>query len=199
MAEHQVLVVLDAALAVEVDVEQLAGVECLRDAGSEVQPGHLFVADFRVHADELRALQRVDEREGVAKRRQQDVATGFVRLRLNREADDVPLVGHIVTQQVHGFAIAVESRADVLGRVILGTLAAAPHHEGLGSELCGEVEVAQHLAESEAANRAVVRREAAVLEDRCAEQVGGDHRNDEAGVGECLLEAVDLVLARGIR
>ena len=48
MAEHEVLVVLDAALAVEVDVEQLARPQRLGDAGGEVQPGHLLVADLGV-------------------------------------------------------------------------------------------------------------------------------------------------------
>ena len=43
VTEHQVLVELDAALAVEIDVEQLAGVQRLADAVHEVQPGHLLV------------------------------------------------------------------------------------------------------------------------------------------------------------
>ena len=68
VAEHQVLVVLDAALAVEVDVEELALVQRLGDAGGEVQARHLLVADLGVDADELGALERVDEREGVAER-----------------------------------------------------------------------------------------------------------------------------------
>ena len=56
----------------------------------------------------------------------------------------------------------------------------------------------QHLAQREAAHAAVVGGEAAVLEDRVAEQVGGDHRDDEAGVGERVLEPVDLLLALGV-
>ena len=50
-----------------------------------------------------------------------------------------------------------------------------------GAELGGEVDVAQDLAQGEAADAAVVGGEAAVLEDRVAEQVGGDHRDDHAG------------------
>ncbi len=57
----------------------------------------------------------------------------------------------------------------------------------------------QHLAQREPANRAVVGGEAAVLEHGLAEQVGGDHGHGHAGVGEGLLEAVDLVLADGGR
>jgi hypothetical protein len=57
VAEHQVLVVLDAALAVEVDVEQLAVPEGLGDAVHEVQPGHLLVAHLGVEADHVGMLQ----------------------------------------------------------------------------------------------------------------------------------------------
>jgi hypothetical protein len=92
VAEHEVLVVLDAALAVEVDVEELAVVQRLGDAGGEVEARHLLVTDLGVQAHELGTLERVDEREGVPDRRQQDVAARLVRLRLDREADVVALV-----------------------------------------------------------------------------------------------------------
>ena len=108
VAEHQVLVVLDAALAVEVDVEELAVVQRLRDAGGEVQAGHLLVADLGVEADELGVLERVDEGERVADGRQQDVAAGLVRLGLDGEAQVVALVGDVLAEQVHGLAVAVE-------------------------------------------------------------------------------------------
>jgi len=39
MAEDQVLVELDATLAVQVDVEQLARPQCLGDAGGDVEAG----------------------------------------------------------------------------------------------------------------------------------------------------------------
>ena len=57
VAEDQVLVVLDAALAVEVDVEQLAVPQRLGDAVHEVQPGHLLVPDLGVEADHLVVLE----------------------------------------------------------------------------------------------------------------------------------------------
>ena len=166
---------------------------------AKLRPGHLLVPDLGVEADELGALERVDEGERVAEGRQQDVAAGLVGLRLDREADVVALVGDVVAEQVHGLAVALERRADVLGRVVLGALAAAPHDEGLGAELGTEVELAEDLAQREAAHLTVVRREAAVLEDRCGEEVGGHHRDDQAGVGERALEAIDLGLALGIR
>ena len=101
-------------------------------------------------------------------------------------------------EQVDGLAVAVECAADVLRCVVLGALAAAPHDEGLGAELGTEVELAHRLAHREATHAAVVRGEAAVLEHGRAEQVGGHHRDDEAGVLEALLQAVDLLLSRRV-
>ena len=166
VTEHEVLVVLDAALAVEVDVEELALVQRLGDAGGEVEPGHLLVADLGVDAEQLGAVERLDERDRVTDGGQQDVAARLVRLGLDREPDVVALVGHVLAEHVDGLAVALERTADVLRRVVLGALAAAPHDEGLGAELDAELELAHRLAHREATHVAVVRREAAVLEDR---------------------------------
>ena len=76
MAEHQVLVVLHAALTVQVDVEQLPLPQRLRDAVHEVETRHLLVPDLGVEADHVGVLERRDEPERVADRRQQDVAAG---------------------------------------------------------------------------------------------------------------------------
>ncbi|MDQ1175205.1 hypothetical protein QE430_003512 [Microbacterium testaceum] len=198
MTEDEVLVVLDAALTVEVDVEELAVVQRLGDAGGEVQTRHLLVADLGVQAHELGALERVDERDRVAERRQQDVAARLVGLGLDGEADVVALVGDVVAEQVDGLAVALERLADVLRGIVLGALAAAPHDEGLGAELGGEVEVAQHLAQRETTHLTVVRGEAAVLEHGGREEVGGHHRRDDAGVVHRALEAVDLLLTLGV-
>ena len=92
-------------------------------------------------------------------------------------------------EHVEALAVAVERGADVLGRVDLGALAAAPEHVRLRAELGGQVEVAHHLAQREAAHVAVVAGERAVLEHRVGEQVGGHHRHDHAGLVERLLEA----------
>ena len=92
VTEDQVLVVLDAALAVEVDVEQLAGPQRLGDAVGVVQPGHLLVADLRVQPDDVAVLELGDEGQRVPDRRQQDVAARLVRLGLDGEPDVVALV-----------------------------------------------------------------------------------------------------------
>ena len=66
VAEDQVLVVLDAALAVEIDVEELAAVDRLGDPGREVEAGHLLVPNLRVDAEQFGPLEGLDEGECVA-------------------------------------------------------------------------------------------------------------------------------------
>src|ERR1035437_2216430 len=198
VAEDKILVVLDATLAVEIDAEELAVIERLRDAGCVVQARHLLVSNLRIHADELGAFQRLDKGKRMADRRKQNVAARFVGLGLNSEANVVAPVGDIVPQQVHSLPVAFQRSPDVLGRVILRTFSAAPHDERLRAELGGEVEVAQYFAQGEATHRTVIGRETAILEHRRAEQVGGDHRHDHSRVGQNLLEPFDLFLALGV-
>ncbi|MBG9885071.1 hypothetical protein ABE10_00415 [Bacillus toyonensis] len=129
---------------------------------------------------------------------QEDVAARLVRLRLDRETDVVPAVGDVGGEQVHRLAVALQGEAHVLRRVILRPLAPAPHDERPGPELGGEVEVAQRLSQCEPSDRAVVRREPAVLEHGGGEQVGRHHRDAQSGTGERALETVDLLPALGI-
>ena len=192
MTEDQVLVELDAALPVQVDVEQLAGVQGLSDAVGEVEPGHLLVADLGVDAEQVGLVEGVDEGDGVPDGRQQDVAARLVRLRLDGEPQVVALVGDVLGQQVDALAVAGQRGLHVLGRVELAALPTAPHDEGLGAQLGGQVEIAEQLAQREPAHGAVVGGDPAVLEHRVAEQVRGDHRHGHAGVREDLLQPVDL-------
>ena len=57
----------------------------------EREAGHRLVRDLRVDADHVRPLQRRDEVQRVADRRQEHVAARLVRLRLQREAHAVAL------------------------------------------------------------------------------------------------------------
>src|SRR5690606_16465172 len=141
VSKHEVLVVLDAPLTVEVDVEQLVLEECLGDASGEVEARHLLVAHLRVQADELGVVERLDEAKGVADGGQQNVAAGLVWLGLNGELDVVAVVDDVLTKDVGGLAVALERDPRVLGEVVLGTLATAPHDEGLCAELGSQVDV----------------------------------------------------------
>ena len=90
-AEAQILVEAAGLLPVEIDVEELARLERLGDAVREVEPGHRVVRDLGVEADHVRMIERVDERQHVADRRQEDVAARLVGLGLERELEVVVL------------------------------------------------------------------------------------------------------------
>jgi hypothetical protein len=90
-AEAEVLVVAADPLRVEVDVEELAGPQRLADRVVEGQPGHRLVRHLRVDADHLGPLERRDEVQGVADRRQEDVPARLVGLGLHGEAQVVAL------------------------------------------------------------------------------------------------------------
>ena len=163
------------------------------------RPGHLLVADLGVDAVQLGALQALDERQGVADGRQQDVAARLVRLGLDRELQVVALLDDVLAEQVEGLLHAVEGDAHVLGAAGLGALTAAPGDVGLGAELDREVDVADRLAQGVAAHVTVVGGERAVLEDGVREEVGGGHRHLHAGRVQRLTEALDVALALGVR
>jgi hypothetical protein len=125
VAEDEVLVEARPDLAVEVDVEELAVPQRLGDAVGEIQPGHLLVPDLGVDAHHLPMFEHLDERQRVPDCRQQDVPPRLVRFRLDREAQTVALVGHVLGKQVQPLPVAIQSSADVLAGVTLRAFATA--------------------------------------------------------------------------
>ena len=85
-AEAEILIEPPGLLIVQVDVEQLAGLDRLRDDVEEVQAGHLLVRHLRVDADHLRVRERRDEAQVGGGGREVDVAARLVGLGLEREA-----------------------------------------------------------------------------------------------------------------
>ncbi len=195
MAEDQVLVEFHPALAVEVDVEELSVVEHLLDRGHEVQTGHLLMAELRVQSEQLRTLQRIDERKRMTNGGEHDVPAWLIRLRLDRKANAIALVRHVLREQVHSLAVALQRRSDVFGGVVLSAVAPAPHHERLGAELDAELELTDRLAQREAPNAAVVGGEAPGLERRRREEVGGHHRHLDAVRRQRAFQPLDLAIS----
>ena len=198
MPEGLVLVVLEAGLAVEVDVEELPGVQGLRQGVGVVQAGHLLVAGLGVEADDVAVVQLGDEGQRMADGGQEDVATGLVGLGLQTDLEVVALGLDVAGDRVQALLVAVEGGVQVLGGVVLGALAPAPHDECGGAELGGQVHVAQDFAQAEAADGAVVVGQPAVLEDRVGEGVGGDHLDDDARRVRGLLDLHDAVVALSV-
>ena len=188
---------LPGPLRVEVDVEELPVPEHLRHRVVEREARHRLVRELGVHAHHLRMLQLVDEREHVAHRRQQDVAARLVGLGLEREAQRVPLLAHVLAREVHRFGVAVERGARVHRRVDLAPLTPTPHHEHLGAELHAEIDGVEGLGQGEATHLHVVGGERAVAEHRLREQVARGHRHAQPGLVERALEPGDDRVALG--
>src|SRR5579859_4431493 len=171
-AEPQVLVEAGAVLPVQVEVEQLAVPQCLRQPVGVVQPGHLLVPGLGVQADLAGMGELADECQGVPDGGQQDVAARLVRLGLDGEPQVVPVVQDILGEYVEGFLVPVQRGPDVLGGPRFGAFPAAPGDVGAGAEVGGQVQVVHDLAQRVPADVAVVGGERAVLEHRMGEQVG---------------------------
>ena len=131
----------------------LPGPQGLGVAVHDVEPGHGLVADLGVEPDHVGVLELVDEGQGVADGRQQDVAARLVGLGLDGEAHRVAAVEHVGAQSVDGLLHAVEGGPHVLGGVGLRPLPAPPGDVGLRPELGRQVDVAQGLAQGDSAGR----------------------------------------------
>ena len=133
-----------------------------------VQARHRLVGELRVEADHVGPLELADEGQRVADGRQEDVAPRLVRLGLERDPHAVAPLADVLAAQVDRLLVAVEREPDVLGRVGLDALAAAPHHEDLGAQLGAEVDGVERLAHREPADVGIVGGERALLEHRPA-------------------------------
>ena len=108
-AEAQVLVVAADLLAVEVDVEELAVPERLGDArGRSSGPAIVSWATSGLRPTISGCSSVLDEGQGVADGRQEDVAARLVRLGLQREAHRVALSMTYLAEEVDRLAVAVE-------------------------------------------------------------------------------------------
>ena len=162
-SEAEVLVVAADALRVEVDVEELPVPQRLGHRLVEGEPGHRLVGELGVEPDHVRPLERADEGQRMAHRRQEDVAPGLVGLGLDGEPQRVPPLTDVGAAQVDRLFVTVEGGAHVLGRVGLTPLAAAPEHVRRGAELDAEVDGLERLLDGQAADLGVVGGEGARL------------------------------------
>src|SRR5207237_9482924 len=163
-------------LAIQIEVEELPRLERLRDAVGEVESRHLIVRDFRIQPHHFRVIERVDERQHMADRRQVNIASWLVRLRLQRKTQIVPLRSHVLAQEVDRIAEPLYRFLWILGGIGLSPFAAAPEHIGLGSQLDAEVDGAHRPLQSVTANGRAVARERSVPKYGIAKPAGGRHR-----------------------
>src|SRR5262245_55332415 len=196
-AEAKVLIEARAFLVVQIDVEEFSSFERLRDHVIEVQARHQLVTDLRVDADHFRVIERVDETQVGAGRREVDVAARLVRLGLERELVAVALRDRIFAEEVHRFAEPLYRLAGVSPRVDLGAFAPPPEDVYLRAYFGAEVHRAHGFLNRVKADARVVRRERAVLEDGVGEEIRGRHRDDHPVIAQSFFELADDLVALG--
>ncbi len=153
--------------------------------------------DLRIETHHIRVCQRIDERQHVADRREEDVAARLVGLGLEREAQRVFLRPHVLAQIVDRVAEPLHGFLRILRRVRLDAFAPAPEDVRLGAELHAEVDGAHGFLQRVVAHAGVVARERSVAKDRIAEKVRGRHRDLHPRFVERPLEVADNAIAVG--
>ena len=145
----------------------------------------------------LRMIDRGDEGEHAADRRQIQVAARLVRLRLDGELDVVALAENVVAQEVDGLAEPLGRLDRILAGVDLDAFAAAPEDEHLRAQVGGHVDGAHHLLRGVQPDGRVGAGEGAVLEDGMIERVGRGHRGLDAPVADGFLHVAEDLIALG--
>ena len=115
MTKSLVLVVLDSRLPIEVNVEELAGVQRLRQGVRVVQTGHLFVSGFRIEANNVAIIKLRDECQRMTDGRQEDITTGFVGLGFKTDAEVVSARLDVSRNGIEALAVAIKCGVEILG------------------------------------------------------------------------------------
>ena len=199
-SKPEILVVAARILIVEVNMEELAGIPRLRHGMREVQPGHVLVGHFGIHAHHVGAIQRADESQHGAHRGKVDVAARLVGFRLQRKAQVIPLIHRIFAQEIQRLPHPGQGVHGVLRGVGFGPFAASPENIRRGPALHAKVHGAHRLVDGVRPDRRIVGGKSPVPESRVREQVRSSHRHLQAPLVESLFEgAHDLVPFLGRR
>ena len=137
MTEDEILIVFRTMLTVEINVEQLALPESLRNSMNKVESSHLLVTNLWVNSDHLWVIQGVDEGERVADCWKEDISTRLIWLRFDSKLNVVALIFYITTQDIEAFAITLECNIGILRAIRLCAFTAAPANINLCAKFCG--------------------------------------------------------------
>ena len=180
LAEAEILVVSAKFLVVQVDVKQLAHLDRLRDMMDEIQPGHVLVGDFGIHAAHLGMIQRRNQRQIRSRDGEIHMPARLVRLGLERELVAELLADAVFAQEIDRLAESLDRIDRVLGRIRFDAFAAAPEDVNLRAAFRAEFHRPHRLLNRISANPRIVAGERAILEDRIGEQIRRRHRHDQA-------------------
>ncbi len=120
-------------------MEQLARFHCLRDAVHKIEPCHMFVRHLRINTDHFRVIEGFDERQHVTCGRVINIPARFIRLGFQCKLQVILFIQHIITQEVHRLAGALNGSDWVFRRVGFGSLAPAPEDVNLRAKFNTEV------------------------------------------------------------
>src|SRR3954452_7108054 len=95
--------------------------------------------DFGVHTYHIRVIERVYEGQSGTYRREVNVAARLVGLGLKGELQAVPLVENVVTQEVQGIAVALQSFLRVFGGIAFDAFSPTPEDVYTGTKLHAQV------------------------------------------------------------
>ena len=108
MTKSLVLVILDSRLPIEVNVEELAGVQSLCQGVRVVQASHLLVSSFRIEANNVAIIKLRDECQSMTNGRQEDIASGFIGLGFKTDAEVVSAGLDVSRNGIEAFAVAIK-------------------------------------------------------------------------------------------
>ena len=114
------------------------------------------MSGFGVQSDDVTVVELSDQGQSVTDGGKEDIASGFIGLGFQANAEVVAAGLDVGGDGVEAFAVAVECCVEILGGVVFCAFAPAPHDEGCCAEFCCEVDVTQDLSQAEAADLAVI-------------------------------------------
>ena len=89
-------------------MEELAGVQRLRQGVCVVQAGHLLVSGFRIEAHNVAIIELRNERERMTDGRQEDITARFVGLGFQTDAEVVSAGLDVSRDGIQAFAVAIK-------------------------------------------------------------------------------------------
>ena len=90
-------------------MKQLAGFDGLRNHVIEIQARHLFMPNFGIDSHHLRVIERGDESQHGARRRQIDIAARLIRFCFERKLLRVALVDRVFAEKIQRLANPFQS------------------------------------------------------------------------------------------
>ena len=180
-------------------MEQLSCIKCLRHSMHKVQSCHQIVRHFGIKANHLRMIKRVDEAEHMADGGEIDIGAWLVRLRLQSKAHLVPVLHHVLAQEVDRIAHTLDRYHRVLPGICFGTFTSTPEDIGGCAQFGTQVNCSHRLLQGKSAYRRIVRGESSIFENRMEEEVRRCHWHDHAIIRERLLELAHNAVTLGRR